>query len=262
MKKHTLSHFFMLLFLSACINNSIEEDPKIECSNSTLDFSLITTDANCGLTDGKISITATGGEPPYQYSIDGGGTQNEELFQNLSAGSYSITVTDNNGCSKPTDATVGNIDGVLATISVTDSGCGTANGTIMVQATEGTKPYQYQLGGGALQPNSQFTELTAGEYEVTITDALGCDFLILSTIITGISYDTSVKPIIMNNCAISGCHNGSNSLPDWSIFSNVQNNAAGIRSRTQSGSMPKNGSISQAEKDDIACWVDDGAKDN
>jgi hypothetical protein len=66
-----------------------------------------------------------------------------------------------------------------------------------------------------------------------------------------------------NSCAISGCHDGSvSSLPNFSNLSVIQANASMIKSRTQSGNMPKTGSLTQNQIDLIACWVDDGALDN
>ena len=49
----------------------------------------------------------------------------------------------------------------------------------------------------------------------------------------------------------------------FTVFSNIQSSASQIKSLTQSGAMPKNGSkLSQTQLDAIACWVDDGALNN
>ena len=66
----------------------------------------------------------------------------------------------------------------------------------------------------------------------------------------------------MNNCAVSGCHNGTQ-FPDFRSLSNIQQNKDQIRQRTQTGNMPPNGrSLTQQQIDLIACWIDDGALDN
>ncbi len=263
MIKNAIIIVLNIVLWTACTYNSLDEQPIDEdCSSSSLSFATIPENANCGQSDGSIEIIATGGVPPYKYAIDDGALQAEALFSNLQAGNYLITVIENQTCTKTLDVTVGNVDGVEASATVTSSGCNTSNGTISVQATNGTEPYQYQLVGSASQSSSQFAGLTSGEYEVLVTDASGCDFSIIKSISTGISYDASVKPIIMNNCAISGCHDGSTNRTNFTIFSNVQNSASSIKSRTQSGNMPRNGSLTQTEKDAIACWVDDGALGN
>ena len=76
-----------------------------------------------------------------------------------------------------------------------------------------------------------------------------------------VSYASDISPIISTNCAISGCHAGSQ-FPDLRIFSNVQSNANTIKSLTQSRAMPKKGSLTPAEISLIGCWVDNGAPDN
>jgi len=79
------------------------------------------------------------------------------------------------------------------------------------------------------------------------------------------TYSGVVQPIIASNCAISGCHDGSNTLPDWSDFSNVQSNAALIKQRTSNRTMPPsnaNVTLTAAEIEQIACWVDSGAQNN
>ena len=69
---------------------------------------------SCSANDGSISVFASGGTPPYQYTINGGITwQNSNTFNNLNAGNYYVTVQDNNGC----------VDSVsLATISLVSPG--------------------------------------------------------------------------------------------------------------------------------------------
>lgn len=262
MIKNAIPIVLLAAVCMACTFNSLDEQPMLDCSTSTLDFTATTTDATCSQSDGSIVIAVTAGMPPYFYLIDDGQAQSSALFENLSSGIYEITVIDSLTCSITKEIAVASTGGFQAIADVTLSGCNATNGTITVLATNGTKPYAYKLNNGTEQSASLFSNLGAGEYDITVTDALGCDFSIVKSISTGISYDASVKPIIMNNCAISGCHNGTNNLPDFSVFSNVQSRASSIKTRTQSGNMPKNGSITQAEKDAIACWVDDGAEDN
>lgn len=79
------------------------------------------------------------------------------------------------------------------------------------------------------------------------------------------TYSGVIQPIIANNCAISGCHDGGNTLPDWSVLSNVQANAALIKQRTANRTMPPsnaNVSLTAEQIEDIACWVDSGAQNN
>ena len=81
-----------------------------------------------------------------------------------------------------------------------------------------------------------------------------------------ISYGQVIEPILMFNCAIPSCHDGSNPLlPDWTVFSNVQAAAPQIKERTGNRTMPPSNSgkiLSARQVDDIACWVDSGALNN
>ncbi len=252
----------LLIIFTACTSNKIDDVPNVDCSVSTLDFTATLTDADCGSNNGKIEIKGAGGETPYKYLIDNGALQSSAIFENLAPGNYKVTITDNVACSTTKDVSVASTSGFSATGSVAASGCKTTNGTFTAAPNGGIEPYAYSLNGGTSQSDATFSNLGAGEYEILITDATGCDFSIVKMIPTGISYNTSVKSIIANSCATTGCHDGSSSQTNFTIFSNVQGKAADIKSRTQSGNMPKDGSLTQAEKDAIACWVEDGALDN
>ncbi|MBC9797973.1 hypothetical protein [Sinomicrobium weinanense] len=76
----------------------------------------------------------------------------------------------------------------------------------------------------------------------------------------GISFSTTVRPIIDNNCI--QCHNGSVHPLDFRNFSTVKDNAEKIRELTEAGIMPKQGSLTSEEIALIGCWVDNGAADN
>jgi len=81
-----------------------------------------------------------------------------------------------------------------------------------------------------------------------------------------VTFSGDIQPIIVANCALSGCHDGSNpSLPDWTVFSNVQSKAQLIKFRTGNRTMPPSNAgvqLTSDEIDAISCWVDDGALNN
>lgn len=75
----------------------------------------------------------------------------------------------------------------------------------------------------------------------------------------------SVGTIISTNCAISGCHVSGTDRVDLTVKANIIQNATLIRTYTESGFMPEASSgrtLTQAQKDDIFCWVENGAQDN
>ena len=243
-----------------CLYNAIEY--PAECSASDIVAQVTTSDATCGLADGSIELVVTGGSPPYSFRLDGGAVQNSAFFTDLAAGSYTVTVFDNLGCSIDVSASVINTGGFSATIQVENADCESSNGKIIVTAENGIGPYQYQLGSNNPQSNPEFV-VGQGSYQVYTIDANGCTYSTQVNVSSNTSYASDVQPIIMNSCSVIGCHDGSRpARANFTNFSEVQANASMIKSRTQSGNMPRNGSLTAQQIAIIACWVDDGAKDN
>ncbi|WP_165828934.1 T9SS type A sorting domain-containing protein [Flavobacterium sp. HTF] len=125
-------------------------------------------------TNGTATVSVTGGTAGYTYLWSpAGGTA--DTATGLTAGTYTVTVTDANGCSATQSFTITEPSALIATpISQTNVACnGTATGSATVSATGGTGAYTYSWapsGGTA----DTATGLTAGTYTVTVTDANGC----------------------------------------------------------------------------------------
>ena len=112
-----------------------------------------------------ITITGSGGTGPYQYSINAGSFKQKEDFFVTGAGSYSVTVTDANGCSSTvTDVLISQPAVLTASASGTEILCNGGNSMITVSGNGGTAPY---TGTGTYT-------VTAGTHQYTITDANGC----------------------------------------------------------------------------------------
>ncbi|MFD1551482.1 hypothetical protein DNU06_03745 [Putridiphycobacter roseus] len=128
-----------------------------------------------GETNGSIDLDVMGGTLPYTYAWSNG--VNTELNDNLSAGSYSVTVTDANGCAFDVSNVIITEPTLLSnsnTTIVAVSCNGLNDGSITVNPTGGTAPYTYAWSNGAI--TSSVNGLTAGVYNVVITDANGCSF--------------------------------------------------------------------------------------
>jgi hypothetical protein len=240
-----------------------EEAPEpIDCTKDPVQLSLVSVqNTNCDQSDGSIEVKATGGAGSYEYSLKGGAGQTSAIFNNIAAGVYEITAKDANECSATMAVTVANQDGLNISFETSVAGCKQSDGSITVTATDGTEPYQFKLGSGSFTTNNTFSSLSSGEHDLVVTDASGCTINQSVKVGSGVSFSASVSPIISSKCATSSCHGGTQG-PDLRVFKNIQDNAAQIKTVTANGSMPKNGSLTQAEKDLIACWVDDGALNN
>ena len=134
---------------------------------------------------GDVSLTVTGGTADYIYSWTGpnGFTATMQNISNLVSGTYNVTVTDANNCTATASATVTGPSSAVAVnlVSKTDVLCnGQMNGTIDIAATGGTPGYTYAWSDGATQQNR--TNLSAGTYTVTVTDANGCTATLTETI--------------------------------------------------------------------------------
>lgn len=131
-----------------------------------------------GNISGALELLATGGTAPYQYSINGGQSfQNNPVFNNLAAGNYNIVVKDNNNCQKTLSATITQPTQINFTVSATNVQCfGANNGTIVFNTTTGgTPPYQYSVNNGqTYQSSATFANLAPGNYIVTVKDAANC----------------------------------------------------------------------------------------
>lgn len=254
--------FFSLLACAGqgCVYHGLPE--PVDCTVNPVNVTIVSVqDTECGSVDGRVEVAATGGAGPYLFSLGDGPSQEQPVFTDLAAGVYEVRATDRNNCFATIAITIKNLEGLNLVFSVTESGCFETNGTITLTATDGVSPYAYRLDDGDLQSENIFDGLTHGEYMATVMDASGCEVSQVIRVKSGISFSEKIAPIIESNCAITGCHNGTQ-FPDFRSFSNIQNNAARIKTQTVTRTMPLEGSLTQAQINDIVCWVDDGAPDN
>jgi hypothetical protein len=136
------------------------------------------TNINCNnAATGIISVVVSGGTTAYDYSWSNGGITNE--ITTLSAGTYTLTVEDFNGCveiesytiTQPTALTISNT--TISNFNGYSVSCdGSTDGYVNITAGGGITPYSYLWSNGATTANA--TGLSAGDYDVTITDANGC----------------------------------------------------------------------------------------
>lgn len=252
------------LFFMSC--SSSDEPGPVDCTKSNLTLTFTSTDpTTCSANNGTITATATGGDEPYQFALDAQAYAATFNFTGLGAGTYQLKLKDKNGCERATNVTLKPFGSTLtASVQITDSGCKTTKGGLTISTSGGIGPYSYTVNDGVASSNNVVSSLAAGSYTVKVTDNTGCSITQTVKVLSGVSYSAEIKTIIDTNCAISGCHVSGGAAPvSFSSFSNVQSSASQIKSLTQSGAMPKNGTkLPQAQLDAIACWVDDGALNN
>ena len=125
-----------------------------------------------GLSDGSASVQFIGGGTG-SYNVQWSNGSNNLSLQNLSPGSYTVTITDSNGCNTQQTATVGAALPIEVTLSAANAGCSnSSSGSIASSVTGGQQPYNYSWSNGAQGPVA--SALQAGTYLLTVTDANGC----------------------------------------------------------------------------------------
>ena len=141
---------------------------------------------------------------------------------------------------------------------------GQASGEIVVSASNGTSPYMYSIDGVNFQSNGTFTDLAADDYTITVKDANECTDSGMATVgeVPEVSYSEEIRPILDSDCQTSGCHGDRMGIPSFATYADVKANAAGIKFRTSSGSMPPIGPLPDEEIQLISDWVDQGAPNN
>ncbi len=131
-----------------------------------------------GAMDGTATANVTGGTQPYSYLWDDANNSTTQTIENLSAGNYCVTVTDDNGCTISGCVTVNpggcDLEGEIATVDVSCNGG--SDGLASVTATGGTPPYTYAWSSGGNETMED--SLSAGSYMVTIFDSNGCCIII------------------------------------------------------------------------------------
>ncbi len=174
-------------------------------NTSTLNIVASGTDLLCnGANTGTATVSASGGTTPYTYLWNpGSGTTS--TINNLSAGIYSIVVTDNNGCTQSATITITQPTAISLTVNSTGAGCSNNAGTASVSASGGTGAYTYSWnpGGGN---TSIITGLGSGSYTVTVTDANGCSETAVANVANG---GVSGSITSFNNISCFGDNNGS-----------------------------------------------------
>ncbi|MFC2112961.1 T9SS type A sorting domain-containing protein [Bacteroidota bacterium] len=139
---------------------------------SQITISPVVTASTCLGSDGTAIAVVSGGTKPYSYDWSSGGTYQFE--EGLAAGVYSVTVTDGKGCQMVEPVFINNINAPVVIIEdVQGVGCSvTDNGSISISASPPNPSYTYSWSSGQTTPT--ITDLTAGSYEITVTDDLGC----------------------------------------------------------------------------------------
>jgi PKD repeat protein len=165
--------------------NAFGSDPEIRINYITVTsnpgVTSLVTNVDCnGGANGQINLTPSGGTAPYSFNWTGGVTTEDRSA--LTAGIYTVTISDANGCTTSNNITITQPANVVSsTVSTNNVTCfGASNGNINLTLSGGTAPYTFNWTGGVTTEDR--TGLSAGVYTVTIRDANNCSITNSATI--------------------------------------------------------------------------------
>jgi len=150
---------------------------QFSVNEGAITLEVTTEDVSCnGNTDGAAEVTnLAGGVAPYSYEWNTSPIQTSAIASNLEPGSYTVTVTDDNGCVAMQSVTIAEPDPLMVEIEAEDVSCnGAEDGSAVANPEGGTTPYTYHWDTSPPQTTQEITDLPPGSYTVTVTDANGC----------------------------------------------------------------------------------------
>ncbi len=179
--------------------------------------SVIDAQVSCyGSADGIASVIASGGTPPYYYAWSN--SANSATASDLPAGTYSITVTDANGCEFPNGfAVITQPEALMISVSSSAETNANEDGTATASLSGGTAPYAYAWNTDPVQTTATANGLSQGNYIVTATDANGCE-ITASVEVSQLQVITLATP--ENICLETGIQSGwTGGMPTGGIYS-------------------------------------------
>lgn len=173
---HSGNYFVIISDANGC--NTFQNDTLLQ--PTPIDVTIQSFPVTCyGYADGSVYITVSGGTPLYSYVwTNGATTQN---LNPVSADTYWVTITDDNGCTAVASEVVTEPNPLISSVSSVSVRCnGNSDGSILTNIQGGVPPYTYNWNDGYSGPNN--TNIPAGDYSLTITDTNGCHDTISVTI--------------------------------------------------------------------------------
>jgi len=172
--------------LSTTRNNCSSSDTVSIIVKPQIVLNTSKTDVSCNnASTGSASVIVTGGVGPLQYDWQPGSI-NATSISNVNSGTYTVSVTDNLGCSTTSVVILTQATAITSSTVVDSSKCNLPNGQIDIDLSGGTGTYSYSWSGGAgAFTTTQFIiidSLAPGNYLFSVTDVNGCAYNTMSSV--------------------------------------------------------------------------------
>jgi gliding motility-associated-like protein len=169
--------------LSLIDSNQCLLDTFFVISSATkIEPNLALIDANCGLSDGSAEVIPSGGAGVGTYTFIWKDASNNIISNTnnvtaVSAGNYSVSITDSNNCSADTIFTISNTSGPIISVNnITNTTCFEgSDGSIDVSITGGNQPYSIYWNPNHYSQTSVLSNVGAGNHIVKVIDSVGCE---------------------------------------------------------------------------------------
>lgn len=144
---------------------------SVNTCTMTVEGSITNVDCN-GKSSGKVVVSVSGGQAPYAYKWSN--TRTDNMIVNMPAGTYTVIVTDTNLCVVTKRFTINEPEAINPGVTITSPACNTSDGVIGLSPSNGVSPYVFKWNNG--NTTGTLSNIAAGTYVVTITDAKGCTY--------------------------------------------------------------------------------------
>lgn len=176
------------------------------CTGCALDITATPSAPSCaGDADGSITVTPQFGNPPYQYDWSNGAPSTDSIASNLTAGVYTVLVTDGQGCIDSARVLVAQPDSIALTLASSPESCAGMDGAAVVVPQGGNGNFTFQWNTTPPTVTPQLIGQAAGLYTVLVTDANGCIAVDSVMIVDGcpcgdtVTVSTTAETCIGNN---------------------------------------------------------------
>lgn len=230
------------------------------------------TPENCKKKDGTATATVSGGNAPYTYSWTTFPIQTTAKAIGLTAGGYTVTVRDASGCSISVPVVIKrSYTSLAAAITSSDVSCvSDNNGSAAVTVSDGVAPYTYEWNTVPAQNSAMATNLEVGEYEVIVTDAVGCQTKSAAKIAkTEPKFSLST---VKTDASCPTCNDGSASVivsgqptayrytwsAPWNLTLSTTNSATGLSVGSYSITVTDNNGCAKQSTTDISSTITTG----
>src|SRR5258706_138862 len=215
---------------AASCNIPVVQTFTINSSSTAINISTTQNNISCNLgNDGTASANVTSGNPPFTYQWSTTPSQTTSTAINLSAGIYTVTVTDSLGCIGTAQVTITEPPTLaIAFNNFVHTSCGNPNGSISPTYSGGTGQYTYLWNTVPAQTSASVSNLAAGTYIVTVTDANNCSTSSSFTI------NSSSPPTVITTADASICMGGSTVMGASGASTYVWSPASSLSSSTGS----------------------------